>query len=135
MNDTYTLDEMKYWLTNKEQKAVDWRTDPENNNQLGIMISQFAKTPGGMAVSTVMSQITQEQRAKKIEQQRAKEIGANASALKEAARANYINAGGSPNVFESRWPAIRDGLLESGDAGRMIEEANHLRRSKAARTF
>lgn len=129
------LKEYRKWLKEDSKEAIAWRTSSEHTRAVSEMVSAYASVEGGEAANLVWSRINAEKVAVKKEQVIKEEQEVRSQILKEAARADWLANGGKPETFDRDWSSLEKSLLQSGRAGKIINEALQNRRSRSARTF
>lgn len=129
------LKELSLWLEGREKAQVDWRLDPKNRAQVSEFVDQYAATVGGRDPSWMNSVLRQERRIADIRRVAAEKEQKDREKLLEVIRQDFISGGGLPEDFEAREKEIVASYALSGRSAGIVEKAERLKRSQAARTM
>ena len=133
--DEMDVDEMRGWLMGDDERAVEWRQDPQNRRLVSEMTNRLAGMEGGLSRRAVNNHLAQERKRLEREAEAEEAKQARMERLYAVAKADWITNGGVEAEFEREWSSLRKELLRTGRAEKLLEEQDAERRARAARTF
>lgn len=141
----YTNDELRYWLSSKDKKAVEWRTAQANWGLRNEMTQEAWKRQseakmGGVLLEQIVEPTHKVRYQEEVESQanqKAAEQATNANAqeLKKLVWEQQRSFGMTEDEFERKWPEHLNRLIESGEASKVLDQARAVKRRKSAKTF